>query len=317
VTEVASFAARVAEVRAEADQVRSLRLVRADGGDLPPWTPGAHIDVAIPDGSQRQYSLCGDPDDDSWQIAVLREQNSRGGSRFLHEDVVVGTELTVRGPRNHFPLESADSYLFIGGGIGITPLRTMISEVRRRGLPWRLVYGARSRSAMAFRDELDALGSAVTIWPQDEHGLLPIVEEIAAAGPGAAIYCCGPEPMLSAMEQACRDAGRPDPFLERFAPAPDSLADADPEAFEIELARSGEVFPIGEHDTIMDVLEANGYPVDSSCREGICGTCETAVLAGTPIHHDSVLTQADYDRGDCMMVCVSRAPGGSRLLLDR
>jgi ferredoxin-NADP reductase len=312
-----AFGVRVSEVRDESAGVRSFRLARTDGETLSAWEPGAHIDVTVGDGTERQYSLCGDPADDTWQIAVLREEGGRGGSRYLHDTVRVGGELRIRGPRNHFPLVAAPEYLFVAGGIGITPLRPMIERVRRSGARWRLVYGGRALAGMAFADELASLGAQAVIRPEAEYGLLPVEDEIGRAHPEAAIYCCGPEPLLSAVESACQRLGRPEPYVERFAAIPVGDTEDDSAAFEIELAGSGEVFRVGPGDTIMDVLEDNGYPVDSSCREGICGTCETAVLRGTPIHRDSVLTTADQERGDCMMVCVSRAAAGERILLDR
>ncbi|HVW42137.1 MAG TPA: PDR/VanB family oxidoreductase [Amycolatopsis sp.] len=310
-----AFAMRVTEVRDEAAGVRSFRLARTDGEPLPHWEPGAHIDVTVADGTERQYSLCGDPAGDTWQIAVLREEGGRGGSRHLHDNVRAGSALRVRGPRNHFPLVTAPGYLFIAGGIGITPLRPMIERVRASGVPWRLVYGGRTREGMAFAAELAALGPQAVLRPEAEHGLLPVAEEIERAGPEVAVYCCGPEPLLSAVESACRGLGRPEPHVERFTALP--LDDSETAAFEIELAGTGEVFLVGPDVSIMDVLEENGHPVDSSCQEGICGTCETGVLRGTPIHRDSVLTAADHARGDCMMVCVSRAAAGERLVLDR
>jgi len=194
----------------EADGVVTIRLAAPSGEKLPQWEPGAHIDVQVGNGIERQYSLCSHFHADTWRIAVLREPSSRGGSSYIHESVQVGDMVKTRGPRNHFPLVEAPDYLFIGGGIGVTPMVPMLGEVLfDKGVPWRFYYGGRTRSSMAFRDRLEALGAV--IWPEDEKGLLPLEEMISSCSPETAVYCCGPEPLISAVAATCGRLGRPAP----------------------------------------------------------------------------------------------------------
>jgi ferredoxin-NADP reductase len=310
------FEVRVEAVTTEAAGVVSLTLVRSDDGVLPPWQPGAHIDVCLPGGLVRQYSLCGGVTENRWRIGVLDEPDGRGGSRRIHCECKAGDLLTVRGPRNHFPLVSAPSYLFIAGGIGVTPLIPMLTAVSSDGADWQFLYGGRSLASMAFLDELTSIGEGVAVRPQDSHGLLDLSGAISAMPPDAAIYCCGPEPLIAAVEATCTHLGRPAPLVERFAPKPANPDErADDQSFTVIIDSSGLALEVGVDDTILDVLEANGVDIVSSCREGICGTCETPVLKGSIIHRDSVLTDDEQQAGDCMMVCVSRA-SSSELVLD-
>ncbi len=292
-----------------ADGVVRLSLRRVDGGDLPAWEPGAHVDVVL-DDLVRQYSLCSDPADrTTWQIAVQREEGGRGGSRRAHA-LAVGAAVRVVGPRNHFPLVPAARYLFVAGGIGITPILPMVRRAIADGTPWRLVYGGRSRSTMAFHDELLALGDRVALHPRDRVGLPDLAALFAEpdfAAPGTAVYCCGPEGLLAAVES--HRAG-PSLHVERFS----ALPAAEAGAFEVELAASGRTLPVPADRSVLDVLEEAGVPVLWSCREGTCGTCETGVLAGVPEHRDTVLTEEERQVGDVLMVCVSRSTG--RLVLD-
>jgi ferredoxin-NADP reductase len=257
----------------------------------------------------RQYSLCGDPADRKcWQVAVLREPDGRGGSACVHDKLTPGDHLDTTHPRNHFPLVDADSYLFIAGGIGITPILPMLAEARA---PWRLTYGGRTRESMAFGDELARYGERVSVWPQDEYGLLNLDTLLGAPRPAAAVYCCGPEPLLRAVEQRCA----PDVLhVERFSPvADDRPADA---PFQVELASSGRVIDVPAGISILTAVRDAGLEVLSSCEEGTCGTCETGVLDGIPDHRDSVLTAAERATAtDIMMICVSRAKT-PRLVLD-
>jgi ferredoxin-NADP reductase len=308
----------VANVKDEAEGVKLFQLQHQEDGSLPSWQPGAHIDVTVLGDEERQYSLCGVPGDSTWEIAVLLDPIGRGGSRYMHEDVSIGGSLDVRGPRNHFPLISADSFLFIAGGIGITPLRSMIRQVSEQGSNWELMYGGRRRSAMAFVGELERAGDGrVTVWPEDERGILPIGDLLSHLSPECAVYCCGPEGLLRAVEQASEELNLPAPHVERFAPAKDLVEERLNEAFEVELMSTGEVLIVEGDETIMSVLEKHGYPVDYSCREGVCGTCETKVFGGQPVHYDFVLSPEEQSRGDCMMICVSRARSGVRLRLER
>ncbi|MEV4313471.1 PDR/VanB family oxidoreductase [Actinocrispum sp. NPDC049592] len=294
-----------------ADGVVGLVLRCPNGQALPSWEPGAHIDLILTDELTRQYSLCGDPrDSTTFRLAVLRNADGRGGSKHVHDELTEGQLVRVRGPRNNFRLVEAEEYLFIAGGIGITPILPMITQVAACDRPWRLVYGGRTRSAMAFREELEALHPGhVEIHPQDEHGLLDLPTVLARPTP--AIYCCGPEPLLTAVEHQCTSGAL---HLERFAPRADP-ADGTGEHFEVELARTGTVLTIPPDRSIVDVLDDSGRPVLYSCREGTCGTCETTVLSGMPDHRDSILTAAEQAAGDTMMICVSRSRS-PRLVLD-
>jgi ferredoxin-NADP reductase len=197
------FTVVVAHREVVADDVVVLHLRRPDGAALPAWTPGAHVDVVLDGALTRQYSLCGDPADRGvWRIAVLRTQTSRGGSVRLHDQVQRGTTLTVRGPRNHFPLLPARRYVFVAGGIGITPLLPMIAEVERNAAEWSLLYGGRRRSSMAFLDELESYGDRVTVWPEDVNGLLPLASALGEPDDETLVYCCGPEGLLASVEDA-------------------------------------------------------------------------------------------------------------------
>lgn len=297
----------VADREEVADDVVRLTLRAPGGGALPPWAPGAHVDLVLP-GFVRQYSLCGDPGDPSaYVVAVLREPDGRGGSAYVHS-LRVGDHLEVAGPRNHFPLVEAEKYLFIAGGIGITPILPMLAEVARSGRAWHLAYGGRTRSSMAFTSELSVHGNRISFRPQDEHGLLDLPALLTSAGPGTAVYCCGPEPLLAAVE-ALAPA---DLHLERFTASPD---DGPRTAFEVELAGSGRVLAVPADRSILEVVEEAGVSVLSSCREGTCGTCETGVLGGEPDHRDAVLTAEERVESEVMMLCVSRACS-PRLVLD-
>lgn len=294
-----------------ADGVVLLTLRDPDGLPLPSWTPGAHVDLVLADGLIRQYSLCGDPSDTSvLRVAVLREQPGRGGSRHVHDVLTAGQRIEVLGPRNHFPLVEAGRYLFIAGGIGITPILPMIEQVAAAGHDWRLVYGGRTRASMAFLAELERHGN-VEIRPQDEHGLLDLPAVFADVDDDTAVYCCGPEPLLAAVEQH-RTTGSL--HVERFAPKA-GATDGPRQEFEVELAQTGGVLRVPADRSILEVLEGSGVPVLSSCQEGTCGTCETPVLSGTPDHRDSLLSDDERQQGDVMMICVSRALS-DRLVLD-
>jgi ferredoxin-NADP reductase len=200
----------IAEV---AEEVVCLTLTSADGRDLPAWTPGAHIDVLLPIGLERQYSLCGDADAGSWRIAVLREPNGKGGSAYIHDRVRAGHRLRVRGPRNHFPLVASPRYLFIAGGVGITPILPMVTTAERWGAAWTLVYGGRTRSSMAFLPELEKYGARLVCRPQDEFGLLDLDTILAQPDDVTQVYCCGPEPLIAAVETRCDGSWTANPSI--------------------------------------------------------------------------------------------------------
>ncbi|WP_312867771.1 PDR/VanB family oxidoreductase [Amycolatopsis pithecellobii] len=291
----------------EAEGVVSFEL---SGDDLPSWSPGAHVDVGIGPGLVRQYSLCGAPGDRGrWRIAVLREETGRGGSRRLHDVIMPGDTLLVGQPRNNFPLEPAPGYVFVAGGIGITPLLPMIAEAERLGAEWTLYYGGRHRARMAFTDELARHGERVRVLPEDECGLLPLADIVA--GSDHPVYCCGPEPLLAAAERVCPPRRL---RLERFHPREITVTGRERES-EVVASISGQTITVAPGESILDALDSAGVPMPSSCREGTCGTCETAVLEGEVEHRDSVLSDAERAAGKTMMVCVSRARS-ARLVLD-
>ncbi|RZB16057.1 oxidoreductase [Streptomyces sp. F001] len=299
-----------------AESVVLLTLRDPEGRPLPEWEPGAHIDLMLNTELVRQYSLCGDPGDRSrLQVAVLREPESRGGSSYVHDVLAEGESARIRGPRNNFPLEKAKRYLFIAGGIGITPMLPMIAAVHARGADWSLVYGGRTRESMAFREELQrAYGERVSLRPQDEYGLLDLPSLLGKPQRRTAVYACGPEPLLAAVEAGCQKWPSGALHVERFAPKEDLTAGPH-SSFEVELAQSGKTLLVSEDMSILEAVADAGVSVMTSCEEGICGTCETKVLSGAIDHRDSVLDDQERAAGDTMMICVSRARG-DRLVLD-
>jgi ferredoxin-NADP reductase len=277
------------------------------GADLPAWEPGAHVDLRLPGGLTRQYSLCGDPADRGvWRIGVLREPESRGGSLHVHEELHEGDEVDVRGPRNHFPLVPSPRYLFIAGGIGITPILPMIDAASAAGAQWELHYGGRSRRSMAFLESLEQVSGHLTLHPQDEVGLIDLDALLGTPREDTLVYCCGPEPLLVAVEQRCAGWPTGTLHLERFAPK-DVGEPVLTGAFEVELALSGRTLTVPPDKSILQVVEEAGVSVLSSCQEGTCGTCETTVLAGEVDHRDSLLTPDEQAANDTMFICVSRA----------
>jgi ferredoxin-NADP reductase len=298
-----------------ADGVVRLTLAHPEGGRLPAWGAGAHIDLVLGAGLVRRYSLCGDPGDTSaFQVAVLRETTGRGGSRHVRDSLAEGDTVRIRGPRNHVPLVDTARYLFVVGGIGITPILPMIAAVEQRGADWRLVYGGRSRATRAFAGELVRdRPDRVELRPQDECGLLDLDASLGSPRQDTAVYCCGPEALLDAVEQRCARWPEGALHLERFAPK--AREDSASLSFEVELARSGMTLTVPADRSVLEVVEEAGAPVLSSCREGTCGTCETTVLEGTVDHRDSLLTPQEQACHDTMMICVSRA-ACPRLVLD-
>lgn len=305
---------RVSERIVEASGVVSLRLVHPGGAPLPTWEPGAHIDVEVA-GVTRQYSLSdAEAAPGSWRIAVLREPAGRGGSRAIHDAVHAGTELVVSAPRNHFPLLAAQRYIFVAGGIGITPILPMISEANRRGAEWSLIYGGRSLKTMAFVDDLTRYGDRVTIVPEDTKGRVDFGEYLRQVHDHTLIYACGPSALLDALAQASNHWPTGSLHVERFtAQDIDSSGDLD---FEVEFTASGVTAVIPPDRSILDVANELGLPTLSSCEEGVCGTCQTAVLEGTADHRDAVMTDDEKASASSMFICVSRSKAGTRLKLD-
>ncbi|OSC31604.1 oxidoreductase [Mycobacterium vulneris] len=302
-----------------AEGVVLLDLAHPENVELPRWGPGAHIDLILNDGMTRQYSLCGDPRNSTvWRVGVLLDPNSRGGSRYIHEHLNEGASVRVRGPRNHFPLIDSPQYRFIAGGIGITPILAMIEAVQRASGDWTLLYGGRTRASMAFAEDLaERYPERVTVWPQDERGLLDLESLLKDPEDNTLVYSCGPEPLLAAVEQHCGHWPTGTLHIERFAakaPSAEQVAEA-LERFEVVCQRSGVTLEVTSDKLILEVLEDAGIPILGSCYEGTCGTCEARVLEGTPDHRDSVLTDAEKAADDVMLVCVSRSRT-ERLVLD-
>jgi len=298
-----------------ADGVVTLTLAAPDGGRLPDWSPGAHVDLTLDNGLTRQYSLCGDRwDPHAYRVGVLLEPTSRGGSRYVHEQLSPGHVVGLGGPRNNFPLVPAESYLFVAGGIGITPLLAMIAQAELLGADWQLLYGGRQRSSMAFLDELSVHGDRVLVRPQEEFGLLDLPGFLGAPRSGTPVYGCGPAPLLAALERACQDWPARALHTERFAAA----ERGDPvrtTPFEVELRRSARTVTVAPGVSVLEAIGEAGVELLSSCRQGTCGTCETTVLAGQPDHRDSLLDDEERAAGDCMYPCVSRSCS-DRLVLD-
>ena len=304
---------RVVSRRSIADRVDAFVLASATDQPLPAWSAGSHIDLETPAGPVRQYSLCSSPDDaHTYRIAVERRADSRGGSVSAHDDLAIGDETRISPPRNHFALTRALGYVFVAGGIGITPMVSLVDEAERAGRPWRLVYIGRTRAEMAFVEELTDR-ERVSIHESHRSGRLDLVEELAGLARGTAVYTCGPPTMLDAVAAACAPQVAVDSFTERFtAPAHSGASSLE---FELSLAVSGLTLTVPEDRTILDVLDARGVVAPASCREGMCGTCETGVVSGEVDHRDAILSPEERSENESMMICVSRCTSG-RLVLE-
>lgn len=289
-----------------ADDVVSLVLRGADG-PLAPWEPGAHVDLALPNWLIRQYSLCGDPGErDPYRIAVRHDRLSRGGSEYVHLFLRAGREVEISSPRNHFPLVPAPEYLFLAGGIGITAILPMFRAAVRSGAAARLVYVGRSAASMPFADELRASsGDRVRIVVTEERGRPDFAAVAAETSERAQVYCCGPASMAAAAQSAF-PAGRLRTELYR----PPERTFAPNTAFEVQFARSGRTLRVEPGESLLDALAHAGHPVPAGCREGLCGSCETGLVAGDPEHRDSIGAPADR-----IYPCVSRARS-DRLVVD-
>jgi ferredoxin-NADP reductase len=313
---------RVVQARWESEGVVSLQLRATDARPLPEWTAGAHVDLVLPSGLVRQYSLCGRPGAADYTVAVLREHAGRGGSAEIHDTALVGRELRMQGPRNRFELEPAPRYVFIAGGIGITPMLAMIRHVAEQNLPWELHYGGRRADTLAFTDTLAELaawsGGRVHLRSDDVEGPLPLADIVRDAAADAVLYACGPAGMLSALAETV-ERDRPEIPLrfERFTAAPEPQATADDQdaPFEVELAQTGETVTVSPGQSILDAVRDLRPEVMSSCEEGFCGTCETKVLEGRPIHRDTILSAKERAKNTSMMICVGSC-ASARLVLD-
>ncbi|MBC9723932.1 2Fe-2S iron-sulfur cluster-binding protein [Streptomyces sp. TRM68367] len=303
----------VQELRHAADGVVGVELAAADGARLPAWEPGAHIDLVLPSGLVRKYSLCGDSSQrDTYRIGVLHVPDGRGGSAEVHA-LRAGQRVAVRGPRNRFPLVLAEHYLFIAGGIGVTPILPMVRAVAAVGREWHLLYGGRSLATMAFADDLMVLGGdRVRLVPEDTDGLPDLATALADTPPGAAVYACGPDALLTSLEKTMADF--PDVHLhtERFTAPRTSTSLSQPGSsasireFKVELRRTGRVLPVPVGRSLLEVIREAVPDAPSSCEEGFCGSCELRVLGGIPDHRDTVLALGERGRHDVIYPCVSR-----------
>ena len=295
-----------------AADVVELRLADPAGDHLPGWQPGAHIRLLLPSGRERHYSLCGDPADrGTYRIAVRRLPGGGGGSLEIHDELGVGARLTVRRPRNGFAFCAEPSVLLLAGGIGVTPLLPMAREARRLGLDWRLLHTGRTADALPFGDELRALDPGrVEIRTDDLDGVPTGADLLAGARRGTAVYCCGPAPMLAAVQGALEASGARALHFERFGAAP--VLNGSP--FTLRLGADGPPLEVPADRSALDVALEHRPDLPYSCHQGFCGTCRVQLLSGTPEHRDRRLTGEERASG-ALLPCVSRAAAGETLVL--
>ena len=307
-------------LRHEAQDTLSVELRPMDSGEFPPFEAGAHIDLHLPNGMVRSYSLCNDSRErHRYVVAVLKDRASRGGSRCVHEQLRVGTVLTIDAPRNHFPLhEEAAHSVLVAGGIGITPLMCMARRLQALGRSFELLCFARSRQHMAFMADIEALGAPVHWHFDDEQGGPPDLRALLARhAPSATthFYACGPGKMLDLFEASCAELGHNQAHIERFTAVQVQAAADARQSYTVELRRSGKTFEVTPEKNLHQCLQDMGVNVPFSCEEGICGSCETRVIEGDVDHRDSVLTAAERAANKVMMVCLSGCKS-ERLVLD-
>ena len=307
---------RVTAIRYAARDTHLYEFTRLDGKPLPAYEPGAHIDLHLPNGLIRQYSLINaEPDPATYTVGIKRDPASRGGSRYVHDDLRVGKTLKISAPRNNFALvESAKHVVLFAGGIGITPIWCMVQRLEQLGRPWTLYYAARSRSDMAFLQSLEAMAPARFHFDDEAAGkFLDVTSIIAETPKDTHLYCCGPTPMLKAFEAATTNWPREQIHVEYFTPKQE--VDKKAGGFVVELARSGKEFVIPEGKSILQVLLDAGVDVDYSCELGICGACEQRVISGTPEHRDAILTEEEQASNTKVMICCAGCKS-DRLVLD-
>lgn len=299
-----------------ADSVIEFEFKNAHGGGLPAWSAGAHIDLKLANGLVRQYSLVrGSAHPNNWKIAVLIEEDGRGGSKYLRDSVQPGDELAVIGPRNHFGLEDAGSYLFVAGGIGVTPLIEMLRTVDSKGKVWKLAYLGRRRENMAYLAELvEEFGGNVEAYISSEGSKFNVEQALEALDAGAHVYSCGPENLMQAIERSAPEGDLNRVHVERFHPKEIEISVPDHE-FTVYCAKSDVEIVVPADESIFMAADFEGIELEGDCMEGTCGSCETRVIEGEIDHRDSVLSAASQKDGDTMMICVSRCKG-NRLVLD-
>lgn len=309
----ANFSVRVARKTVEAQDICSYELVRSDGQPLPAFTAGSHVDVQIPGGATRQYSLCNAPSETHrYLIAVLRDPASRGGSASLHERVNEGDVLTISAPKNHFALaEGAPNHLLLAGGIGVTPLLSMAEQLSTQGSSFEMHYCTRSKARTAFVQRIESAGYAPRVAFHHDDGeaaqRLDIGALLARAAGGTHLYVCGPKGFMDAVLGAARAGGWPEARLHHeFFGADVSPREGDG-GFEVKLARSGRVVRVAADRSVVQALADAGVSVATSCEQGVCGTCLTRVIEGEPDHRDQYLTPEEQAGGDQFLPCCSRA----------
>ena len=299
------FDVRLTAIRYAAHETNLYEFRRLDGAPMAPVEPGAHIDIHLPNGMMRQYSLTtADGDANAYVVGIKRDRASRGGSKYIHDSLPVGTVLKIGGPRNNFPLEEkAPHTVLLAGGIGITPIWCMAQRLIKQGASWEMHYSCRERPEVAFIDELSKLPQ-VKIHIDAEAGgkFLDIPGIVACAPAGSHFYCCGPLPMLAAYEAATKDLSPGHMHIEYFTAKEEAALEG---GFKVRLNRSGEEFTVPPGKTLLHVLRDAGIDVSYSCEEGVCGACETAVISGTPDHRDNILTEAERKASKTMMICCS------------
>lgn len=312
---------KIASKRMEAEGIASFELVSLDGLPLPAFSPGSHIDVRLPDGLVRQYSLCNDPSErHRYLIAVLRDPSSRGGSAAMHDRVHAGEQIEISPPRNHFPLvEDAARSLLIAGGIGVTPLLCMGEKLAAVGAPFAMHYCTRSPERTAFRERLALAPFAERVVMHHDDGAeeqkLDIPALLGQAGPEDHLYVCGPRGFMDAVLGAARRLGWPGARLHCEFFAGEQALSGDEQAFEVRIASSGQVVQVLAAQTVAQALNAAGVDVETSCGEGVCGTCIVRVLEGVPDHRDLYFSPEEHAANDQFTPCCSRAKSKS-LLLD-
>lgn len=307
--------ARIRAIRWEAEDILSFVLEPVEGGLMPPFAPGAHIDVTLKPGLTRSYSLVNDPAiRGSYEIAVHRSPTSRGGSMHVHDQLRPGQIVTISEPKNNFPLfEAADHTVMIAGGIGITPMLPMIARLNRLGRSWELHYVAATPDRAAYVAHLEAHDGVVIAFDGVPGGQRLDLKAICDAAPADAhLYCCGPTGMLDAFVAINKARPADNVHIEYFSAETDVATDG---GYTIELARSGKTVAVEEGETMLDALLTAGVDVSFACAEGVCGTCEVKVLDGVPDHRDHFLSDADKAANRSIMVCCSGAKS-ARLVLD-
>lgn len=319
-----TLTALVYQIRYEAEGIVSIELrPHAGSADFPAFEAGSHIDLHLPNGMVRSYSLYNAPSDrNRYVVGILRDKKSRGGSEWIHRQLRVGMRINIGAPRNNFELHGNASHsVLVAGGIGITPILCMFRELLRQGKTAELLYCARARNEAAFVDEIRELveqrpGGTVTFRFDEEEGTPPNLEQLLhARDKQAHFYCCGPTPMLDSFEATCERLGYEQAHIERFAAVEIAASDDAQSSYVVELAKSGDVLQINPGEVLLERLEAAGAAVDCACREGVCGSCEVAVLEGEIDHRDGVLTKAERAANNTMMVCVSGCKS-KKLVLD-